>query len=235
MGVPTTRLEHDVFTGGQILSYEFRDMHRAGKVGAQKGSIARFTETGVVLADGSEMDVDMVVFGTGFTKSYAYLEPALHEKLNRQSDGLYLYRNMFPTQMADLCFVGSEVSTFNNILTQGLQALWLQRVLTNQIYLPSPDVRDKDIENQKEWKRSWMPAKGDRAAILQLHKMKYHDQLCKDMRVKHKRKGWNILGECFAPYTAADYRSLFQQTRATRAIPTLLGVRADSLGFKSQK
>ena len=60
---------------------------------------------------------DMVVFGTGFTKSYAYLEPALHEKLNRQSDGLYLYRNMFPTQVADLCFVGSEVSTFNNILS----------------------------------------------------------------------------------------------------------------------
>merc|ERR1711948_144433 len=97
--VPTTRLDHDVFTGGQILSYEFRDMHRAGKVGAQKGAIARFT------------------------KSYAYLEPALRERLNRQSDGLYLYRNMFPPQVPDLCFIGSEVSTFNNILTQGLQAL----------------------------------------------------------------------------------------------------------------
>merc|ERR1712187_626857 len=91
--------------------------------GAQKGAIARFTETGVVLADGSEMDVDLVVFGTGFTKTYGYLGPALRERLNRQSDGLYLYRNMFPMSVPDLCFVGSEVSTFNNILTQGLQAL----------------------------------------------------------------------------------------------------------------
>merc|ERR1711972_1014780 len=207
--VPTTRLDHDVFTGGQILSYEFRDMLRAGKVGAQKGAIARFTKTGVVLTDGSEMEVDMVIFGTGFTKSYAYLEPALREKLNRQSDGLYLYRNMFPTQVLDLCFVGSEVSTFNNILTQGLQALWLRHVLTGYVALPSVEAMDAVIEKERAWKRSWMPKKGDRAAILQLHKMAYHDQLCKDMDVNPRRKGWNLLAEAFAPYSAADYVDLF--------------------------
>ena len=29
---PTTRLDHDVFTGGQILSYEFRDMLVQGEI-----------------------------------------------------------------------------------------------------------------------------------------------------------------------------------------------------------
>merc|ERR1712014_173890 len=227
--VPTTRLDHDVFTGGQILSYEFRDMHRAGKVGAQKGAIARFTETGVVLTDGSEMDVDMVVFGTGFTKSYAYLEPALFERLNRQSDGLYLYRNMFPTQVPDLCFVGSEVSTFNNILTQGLQALWLRRVLTDQVALPSLDAMEKTIEAEQEWKRSWMPKKGDRAAILQLHKIAYHDQLCRDMCVNPRRKGWNLLAECFAPYSAADYTELFTLGRASEDGEAILADAASEL------
>merc|ERR1712054_323684 len=133
-------------------------------------------------------DVDMVVFGTGFTKSYAYLEPVLRERLNRQSDGLYLYRNMFPTQVPDLCFVGSEVSTFNNILTQGLQALWLRRVLEGRVILPSATAMATSIESEQKWKRSWMPAKGDRASILQLHKMKYHDRLCKDMGESHLRK-----------------------------------------------
>merc|ERR1712060_191979 len=207
--VPTTRLDHDVFTGGQILSYEFRDMLHAGKVAAQKGGIARFTETGVVLTDGSEMGVDMVVFGTGFTKSYAYLESALRERLNRQNDGLYLYRNMFPTRVPDLCFVGSEVSTFNNILTQGLQALWLKQVLTGRVALPSLEAMEKTIATEQAWKRSWMPKKGDRAAILQLHKMAYHDQLCRDMGVNARRKGWNLLAETFAPYSAADYVNLF--------------------------
>merc|ERR1712151_951178 len=185
--------------------------------------------------DGTELQADVVVFGTGFTKSYAYLDATTQELLGREKDGLWLYRNMFPTRVANLCFVGAEVSTFNNILTQGLQALWLQRVLTGQVVLPAPETMREDIKKQQEWKRSWMPAKSDRAAILQLHKMKYHDRLCKDMEVMHKRKGWNVLGECFAPYTAADYRGLFQKTRTTRTIPTLLGVRAESTGSKPQK
>mmetsp|Transcript_50332 Transcript_50332/g.107831 ORF Transcript_50332/g.107831 Transcript_50332/m.107831 type:complete len:538 (-) Transcript_50332:220-1833(-) len=207
--VPTTRLDHDVFTGGQILSYEFRDMLEAGKVSAQKGAIARFTETGVVLADGSEMQADMVVFGTGFTKSYAYLDSCLLEQLNREQDGLYLYRNMFPTKVPDLCFVGSEVSTFNNILTQGLQALWLRHVLSGHVSLPSVEDMDFVVDMERSWKRSWMPKKGDRAAILQLHKISYHDQLCRDMGVNPHRKGWNLLAEVFAPYSAADYVDLF--------------------------
>merc|ERR1712151_214569 len=152
-------------------------------------------------------------FGTGFMKSYAYLEPALQARLNRQKDGLYLYRNIFPTQVRDLCFIGAETSTFNNILTQGLQALWLRRVLSGVVQLPAPDAMEAAVARDRDWKQSWMPKKGDRAAILQLHKMKYHDQLCEDMGVNHKRKGWNLLAEAFAPYSAADYTGLFADRR----------------------
>lgn len=233
--VPDSRIENDLFNGGQILSYEFRDTVRAGQVNAVKGSIARFTKSGVVLSDGTEMQADIIVFGTGFQKSYSYLEADMQERLGRQNDGLWLYRNIFPTQVNDLCFIGAEVSTFNNILTQGLQALWLQRVLTGQLDLPACEAMDEDIKKQQNWKRSWMPAKGDRAAILQLHKMKYHDQLCKDMSVQHKRKGWNILGECFAPYTAADYRGLFRQKKATPSVPTSLGASGVANDIKSEK
>jgi len=155
------------------------------------------------------MEADIVIFGTGFRKSYAYLDSCLYEKLSREQDGLYLYRNMFPTKVPDLCFVGSEVSTFNNILTQGLQALWLRHVLTGHVSLPSVEEMDLVVDKERSWKRSWMPKKGDRAAILQLHKMAYHDQLCGDMGVNPHRKGWNVLAEAFAPYSAADYVDLF--------------------------
>merc|ERR1712060_516211 len=165
---------------------------------------------------GSEMEAEMVVFGTGFRKSYAYLDPSLRKQLNREQDGLYLYRNMFPTQVPDLCFVGSEVSTFNNILTQGLQALWLRRVLTGEVALPPLEAMEQTIETEQAWKRSWMPKKGDRAAILQLHKMAYHDQLCRDMGVNPLRKGWNLLAEAFAPYSAADYVGLFARSGTTK-------------------
>merc|ERR1712110_605356 len=152
------------------------------------------------------------------------------KRLNRQSDGLYLYRNIFPTQVPDLCFIGAETSTFNNILTQGLQAIWLRQVLTGKVMLPSSTDMEAHIAVEQGWKRSWMPAKGDRAAILQLHKMKYHDQLCRDMGVSRMRKGWNFLAEAFAPYSAADYAGLFQAEKElvttpceTPTLPRILG------------
>merc|ERR1712137_448315 len=171
------------------------------------------------MGDGTEMEADVIVFGTGFKKSYSYLDVGMQQRLNRQSDGLWLYRNIFPTEVNDLCFIGAEVSTFNNILTHGLQAIWLQRVLSGAVSLPAKQAMIDDIAVEQGWKRSWTPAKGDRAAILQLHKMKYHVQLCGDMGVSRMRKGWNLLAEAFAPYSAADYAGLFQAEKELETIP----------------
>merc|ERR1712178_592004 len=101
----------DVFNGGQILSYEFRGMLQSNKVKAVKGSIDKYTKDGVILTDGTKVQADLVVYGTGFTKHYNYLDRLLQQKLNLQKDGLYLYRNIIPTGLPDLAFVGCEVST----------------------------------------------------------------------------------------------------------------------------
>merc|ERR1711972_134745 len=98
----------------------------------------------------------------------------------------------------------------------------LKCVLTGQVLLPAVAAMTEATAAEKAWKRSWMPAKGDRAAILQLHKMKYHDQLCQDMGVNHKRKGWNLLAEVFAPYSAADYAGLFTEGREGSSTMLLL-------------
>merc|ERR1712217_373274 len=104
-------------------------------------------------------------------------------KLAVQRDGLYLYRNIIPPAVSDLAFVGSEVSTFNNILTHGLQAVWLRQVLTGEMRLPQASAMHQIVEKEQAWKRSWMPASSARASIWQLHMMKYHDNLCKDMQM----------------------------------------------------
>lgn len=113
--------------------------------------------------------------------------------------------------MPNLAFIGAEMSTFNNILTQALQTLWLEKALNNDIPLPPKETMVERMEEEKAWKRSWMPPTGARASIFQLHKTKYHDQLCKDMGVAHRRKGMNLLAEAFAPYSARDYESLFER------------------------
>ncbi|CAE8633462.1 unnamed protein product [Polarella glacialis] len=210
--VPAIRIEHDLFNGGQVLSYEFRDMLRNGQIKLVVGEIDRFHETGAVLKDGTDLACEMLIYGTGFRKNYGIFEKTLLEdgSLDMEKDGLYLYRNIIPPKLPNLAFIGSEVSTFNNILSQGLQMVWLARILTGQLVLPKVDAMEESLARDKTWKRSWMPASKVRAATWQLHMMKYHDTLLRDMGENHLRKGFNVLAEVLAPYNASDYAELFQ-------------------------
>lgn len=206
---PTSRIEIDVFTGGQILTYEARDMIKAGSLQICRDSIATYTASGVDLQrGGASIECDMVVYGTGFTKSYDYFPPNVQAKLNVQKDGLYLYRSLLPIGVPGLAFLGSEVSTFNNILTHGLQAAWLMQVLSGGITLPPTGQMQLTVEKEMNWKRTWMPATSARAAIQQLHMPKYHDALVADMGLPVCRKS-NPLFELLVPYNARDYRAIF--------------------------
>jgi len=208
--LPSSRIEIDVFTGGQILTYEARDLINTRKLKICKNAIERYTPTGVTLQHGDRASIDcnLVVYGTGFVKSYDYLEQSVRDKLQIERDGLYLYRSVLPVGVADLAFLGSEVSTFNNILTHGLQAAWLAKVLSGDIMLPPARVMQKAVDQEMNWKRTWMPSTSARAAIQQLHMPKYHDRLVEDMGYKACRKS-NPIFEALIPYNARDYSPIF--------------------------
>ena len=210
--IPDEGIDVDLFTGGQILDYEFRDMLAAGKIQPVAGSIDKFTETGVILTDGKELEADIVIYGTGFTKNYDIFDKVIQEKLNIQKDGLYLYRNIIPPQVPDVAFIGCEVATFNNILTHGLQALWLQKMLAGKMQVPKPGAMEKVIEKERAWKRSWMPPSSARACLYQLHMTKYHDMLIQDTGASRLRKMPNCFGELCMPITAADFADLFPKS-----------------------
>ncbi|EOD28543.1 hypothetical protein EMIHUDRAFT_413815 [Emiliania huxleyi CCMP1516] len=214
--LPRSRIEIDVFTGGQILTYEARDLINAGKLKICRDAIARYTPAGVALKQGAPISCDMVVYGTGFTKTYNYLEPCVRDALQLQRDGLYLYRSVLPVGVPDIAFLGAEVSTFNNILTHGLQAAWLSSVLGGEVKLPSASEMQRSVEQEMHWKRTWMPSTSARAAIQQLHMPKYHDKLVEDMGFGACRKS-NPLFEVFVPYTARDYRPIFGLADTTKS------------------
>merc|ERR1719473_2028443 len=184
-------------------------MIRSGALKVRKDSIARYTPDGVDLAhNGASIGADLVVYGTGFIKSYDYLDADVQAKLQLQRDGLYLYRSLLPVSVPGIAFLGSEVSTFNNVLTHSLQAVWLSRLLTGAMALPPPREMQKAVEAEMNWKRTWMPSTSARAAIQQLHMPKYHDRLLADMGEAACRKS-NPFFEAFVPYNARDYRALF--------------------------
>jgi len=218
--VPDIPLEMDVFNGGQILDKQFRDRLAKGDLKAKKGAIDRYEADKVVLTDGTEIETDLVIYGTGFNKSYSYFDRVVLDKMDMQQDGLWLYRNIIPPKVANIAFVGCEVATFNNILTHGLQAIWLAKLLNNEWKLPPVGKMLHRIELEQAWKRSWMPPKRSRACTYQLHMPKYHDMLMDDMKEDSRRKGFNLLAEVFQPYSARDYEPLFSGTPSP--VPNIL-------------
>ena len=186
---PTIPLEIDLFNGGQILTYELRD-------GLQNHSIEY-----VEMSDTVMEEADVVIVGTGFQKTYDLFAEGVRQRLDICTDGLWLYRNIIPVGVKRLAFIGSEISTFNNILTHNLQSQWLAHNLECDT-LPNATTMNEDIEKERTWKRSWMADTPSRASLLQLHMTKYHDILmhdCNRSLVKNKWYQWVL------PITARDY------------------------------
>ena len=50
-----------------------------------------------------------------------------------------------------------QVSTLNNILTSGLQSLWLVGLLRGTVTLPSNEAMQRDVSAQKSWRRMVRP------------------------------------------------------------------------------
>merc|ERR1719333_516150 len=103
--LPTSRIEHDVFSGGQILNYDFRNMLTEGRVKAKKGSIEKVHPKHVELQDGTKLPCDVLVFGTGFAKSYDLFDRLVQSKLRIESDGIFMHRNIIPPNVSNLAFV----------------------------------------------------------------------------------------------------------------------------------
>mmetsp|Transcript_22010 Transcript_22010/g.48088 ORF Transcript_22010/g.48088 Transcript_22010/m.48088 type:complete len:524 (-) Transcript_22010:536-2107(-) len=194
----------DFYGYAQVMDYSLRDAVKAGKVDWKQGAVSEFTETSLKVGD-EEIKADVVVFGTGFLKTYDYFPEEVREKLGKEADGLYLYKHMLPSKVPNLAFVGGEIATISNIMTYSVQGAWLAKVWNGEIPLPPAEKMDETIEATKAWKRGWMSNTFSRANLVLLHQIHYHDGLMKDMGLPHFRKAPNYLAEAFMPYQAGDY------------------------------
>lgn len=70
----------------------------------------------------------------------------------------------------------AQVSTYSNIVTQGLQALWLAHVLAGRVEPPPAAAMEQDVREQQVWKREVMPVQRNRGSVLMTYQTHYHDQ-----------------------------------------------------------
>ncbi|MHC4991852.1 MAG: NAD(P)/FAD-dependent oxidoreductase [Planctomycetota bacterium] len=206
--VPPEPIEYDGFSNATMLPKpEFFDYIHAGRLGAERAEISSCTEDGVVLSNGRRVPCDLVILATGWQTDYGFLAEGIRRRIGFEDDGYYLYRQVLHPDLPNLAFIGSNATTYINILTHNLQARWLTELLRGVHRLPDREAMMAEIEATKQWKRRIVPPSTARAATLHLHMQHYHDELLRDMGISPRRKRGvlPLTKELFAPYQPSDY------------------------------
>lgn len=212
---PDKPIEIDAFgESAMIPKTAFYKRAREGDINLHKTTLEKYTPTGVKLADGSLIDLDLVILATGWKTDYSFISPDVWKRLEPEDDGFYLYRHMLHPNTPGLAFIG-RASSISSILTYCLQAHWLGELINGNVSLPTIGSMKTNINEMKVWKRSWMPYSAARSARLIVHTQHYHDELLRDFDANPLRKTGPFapLKELIAPYEAKDYSSLFSGSK----------------------
>jgi len=208
--VPKQPVEIDAFgESTQVPKPKFFRLAREGKINLHRTSIERFDSNGLRLANGEKLDIDTVVFATGWKSDFSFLSAETWNRLEPADDGIYLYRHILHPDVSGLCFIGRAAS-ISSILTYSLQARWLADLFSGRISLPSAEHMRHNIGEMQTWKRETMPFSSSRSARLIAHTQHYHDELLKDLGENPLRKTgfFAPLKELIFPYQPSDYAAV---------------------------
>ncbi|GAB5583406.1 dimethylaniline monooxygenase [N-oxide-forming] 4 isoform X1 [Prionailurus iriomotensis] len=122
-----------------------------------KTSVKEFTETSAVFEDGTvEENLDVVIFTTGYTFSFPFLEEPLKSLCTKK---IFLYKQVFPSNLerATLAIIGL-ISLKGSILSgTELQARWATRVFKGLCKIPpSPKLMAEATKKEQLIERGVM-------------------------------------------------------------------------------
>ncbi|XP_065530034.1 flavin-containing monooxygenase 5-like [Lathamus discolor] len=113
-----------------------------------KPNIQEFTETSVIFEDGTREDIDAVVFATGYSFSFPFLEGCVKVVENQ----IPLYKFMFPPdlEMPTLAFIGLIQPLGAIMPISELQCRWATSIFKGLNKLPPRHCMEADIKQKRE-------------------------------------------------------------------------------------
>ena len=213
--VPEEPIEDLVGCGLSLASGGFYERVADGTVRLRRGEVARMAPGAVELADGTRLEADLVVFGTGFRQELPFLADHLLEQVRGDDGNFRLHRNILPLALPRLAFVGYNSSLYSQ-LTSEIGARWLVEHVQGRIPLPPAPEMHREIEARLAWLRAERPnhmASGTCVVPFNFH---YLNDLLRDMGARTWRTR-NRLREYLMPVDPSLYADLGAELAAKRA------------------
>jgi dimethylaniline monooxygenase (N-oxide forming) len=116
-----------------------------------KPNIGRFTGgRGVRFVDGSEEEVDLVVFCTGYTLTFPFFRP---EVLSAPDNRLPLYRRVVSVERPGLYFIGFIQPLGPIMPLAEAQCEWIADLVSGRATLPPPAEMKREIDAEEDRQR----------------------------------------------------------------------------------
>ncbi|XP_052056897.1 flavin-containing monooxygenase 5-like [Apodemus sylvaticus] len=199
--------QHRILDQRTVLSDDLPHRIIIGKVKI-KPNVKAFTSTSAIFEDGTEENIDAVIFATGYTLSF----PFLSDDSGVLDSQYSMFKYVFPPELEKptLAFIGLIQPIGAIIPTSELQSRWVVRVFTGLKTLPSRKAMMADInrKNQTQTKDSKKSRKVSRIVTF----VDYMDEIASELGVKPNLLSllfWDtkLAKEVFCgPCTAYQYR-----------------------------
>jgi len=142
---PGLQPKHKLLEASLPIRGDFLEKVNVGLVQPHKAGIDKFTRDALILTNGTKLNVDAVVFCTGYNIDYPYLPVDSYlTKNNKVIDALDNPVNLFELIVSpnyqNLFFIGLVESPGPNAQIFETQARWAVAVLSETIVLPEPEV-----------------------------------------------------------------------------------------------
>ena len=142
--------DHKLLEAHPTVSSEFLPRLGHGDITA-KPNIDRFTGgNSVRFADGTEEEVDLVVYCTGYKITFPFFAP---EVLSAFDNKLPLYRRVVSVERPGIYFVGFIQPLGPIMPLAEAQAEWIADLLSERAALPEPGEMEREIANEEERQR----------------------------------------------------------------------------------
>ncbi|OAX80333.1 hypothetical protein ACJ72_05340 [Emergomyces africanus] len=224
---------------------------KVGRIKAHRTDVERFTETSLVLTNGTILDVDAVICCTGYHMDALYLpkESYRTKKDNpilKSSNTLDLYKLIVSPRFPNLFFIGYVELEGPLLPVAEIQARWASAIVTGRVKLPSVDEMNQQVKEHQEHLAKTMVV-SDRHTV-NIHFIPYCDSLLADLdanpslsRLLHRLFSSNpfrafsmLKAVYFGVNSAAQYR-LFGHGRKPELAAAILIRLAEGTGINEKE
>ncbi len=195
-----------------LTSDNFYERAASGEIQLEKGEIDHFVSDGVVLNSGKKIEVNQVVFATGFRQTVSFFGEELTRRIRNQKGWFQLYRNVLPADVPHLAFVGYNPSLFTPF-TSELAAHYSAQYFKGQLKLPNRQAMKTEIALHHDWLMQRAPHSNASGTCIIPFSFHHADELMRDMGLNTRRTR-NPIKEFMTPFNPAIYQGLTEELRA---------------------